>query len=229
MADATMPRRWPRRLGAALLAAAPTLGWAACAPIDTPFGAEPAAVALRPQPLALALDGPRVLLGRRTRAGRHPVGIGTRPVDHARRAIGIQAMHQRAERAGAQVDDAQQGAGIIAHVVHRPRRRAAAIVQEHGRDAALAVTADASLLQRALTARRREFGVGRQPALGIVGEPVAAILDLASAHLPVAVDAAQPAVGIPLQHGRAGLAGAAGVDAPVHRVGPEARREVAVL
>ncbi|WZB73623.1 hypothetical protein WJ972_19455 [Achromobacter insuavis] len=48
MADATMPRRWPRRLGAALLAAAPTLGWAACAPIDTPFGAEPAAVALRP-------------------------------------------------------------------------------------------------------------------------------------------------------------------------------------
>ncbi|MCH3703417.1 hypothetical protein LZB55_09090, partial [Campylobacter lari] len=63
MADATMPRRWPRRLGAALLAAAPTLGWAACAPIDPPFGAEPAAVALRPQPLALALDGPRVLLG----------------------------------------------------------------------------------------------------------------------------------------------------------------------
>lgn len=63
MADATMSRRWPRRLGAALLAAAPTLCWAACAPIDTPFGAEPAGAALRPQPLALALDGPRVLLG----------------------------------------------------------------------------------------------------------------------------------------------------------------------
>lgn len=63
MADATMPRRWPRNLGALLLAATPALGWAACAPIDTPFGAEPAGVALRPQPLALSLDGPRVLLG----------------------------------------------------------------------------------------------------------------------------------------------------------------------
>ena len=63
MADATMPRRWPRNLGALLLAATPALGWATCAPIDTPFGAEPAGVALRPQPLALSLDGPRVLLG----------------------------------------------------------------------------------------------------------------------------------------------------------------------
>ncbi|MCH4579320.1 hypothetical protein [Achromobacter xylosoxidans] len=63
MADATLPRPRPRRLGAVLLALAPALAWSACPPLDTPFGADPPGAALRPQPLALALDGPRVLLG----------------------------------------------------------------------------------------------------------------------------------------------------------------------
>lgn len=63
MADATPSRHWPRRLGALLLMAVPALGWAACPPVDTPFGADPPGTALRAEPLALALDGPRVLLG----------------------------------------------------------------------------------------------------------------------------------------------------------------------
>lgn len=63
MADASLPRPRPRRLGALLLAVAPTLAWSACPPLDTPFGADPPGAALRPQALALALDGARVLLG----------------------------------------------------------------------------------------------------------------------------------------------------------------------